>query len=43
MEHSQNDTDRGKPNYSEKSLFQYHSAHHKSQTKWPGTEAGLLR
>jgi hypothetical protein len=35
MEHWWNETDRGKPNYSEKTLSQCHFAHHSSHIDWP--------
>jgi hypothetical protein len=38
-EHWWNDTDKGKLKYSEQNLSQCHFDHHKSQTKWPGTES----
>jgi len=39
MEHRCVDTDRGKPKYLEKNLFQCHFFHQKSHTNWPGIEA----
>ena len=41
-DHWWNDTDRGKPKYSEKHLLQYHSVHHKSHMGWPGFEPWSL-
>jgi hypothetical protein len=38
MEHWWHDTDRGKPKYSEKSLFHCHFVHHKSYKDLPGIE-----
>jgi len=38
MEDPWNYTDRAKPTYSEKTLFQCHYVHHKTQTKCPGIE-----
>ena len=38
MEQWWNDTDRGHPMYSEKTLSQCHSGHHKSHIGWPGIE-----
>ena len=43
MEPWWNDTERGKPKYSDKTLYQCHFIHHKSQKDWPGLEPGLLR
>jgi hypothetical protein len=43
MEQRWNDTDRGKPKDSEKSLFQCHFVHHKSHVDCPGREPGPLR
>jgi hypothetical protein len=40
MEHRWNETDRGKPKYSEKNLSQCHSVHHKSHMDWHGIETG---
>jgi len=42
MEIVWNDTDREKLTYSEKSLSQCHSGHHKTHMDWPGTEPGPL-
>jgi hypothetical protein len=41
MEQWWNDTDRGKPKYWERNLFQWHFVHHKSNVDWPGIELGL--
>jgi hypothetical protein len=41
-DHWWNDTDRGKPKYSEKHLLQYHSVHHKSHMGWPEFEPRSL-
>jgi hypothetical protein len=40
-EHWEDDTDRGKPKYSEKPLSPCHPAHHESQVDWPETENKL--
>jgi len=41
MEHLQNDTDRRKPKYSEKTLSQNDFAHHKFHMDWSGIESRL--
>jgi hypothetical protein len=41
MEHRRNDTERGKPMYSEKNLFQCHFVHHKPHTESPGSNLAL--
>jgi len=38
MDHWWHRTDKGKPKYSQKMMSQYHFAHHKAHTDWPGTE-----
>ena len=38
MEDRWNDTDGGRPTYSEKNLSQCRFVHHKTLTKWPGIE-----
>jgi hypothetical protein len=40
MEHWWNDTDSGKPKYSDKYLPQYDTVHHKSYIDGPGIELG---
>jgi hypothetical protein len=42
MEHCWNDTDRGKPKYSEKTLSHCYFVHHKFHTQWPATEPRTL-
>jgi ribosomal protein L33 len=41
MEYWWNDTDRGKPKYSEKTQSEYHFFHQKSHMDWPGIERVL--
>jgi len=41
VEHLQNDMDRRKPKYSEKTLLQNHFAHHKFHMDWSGIESRL--
>jgi hypothetical protein len=41
MEHRWNETDRGKPKYSEKNLSQCQFFHQKSHMDWSGIEPGL--
>jgi len=36
MKQRQNDTQKKKPEHSEKNLSQNHPVHYKSQTDWPG-------
>jgi hypothetical protein len=43
MEHRWNESDKGKPKYSEKHLSQCHFVHHKSHMEQPGIEPGLPR
>ena len=43
MEHWWSDTDRVKPNYSKKTLFQCHAVRHKSHVAKPETESGPRR
>jgi hypothetical protein len=38
-----NDTDRGKPKYSEKNVSQCYFVHHKTKTKWSGIETEPLK
>jgi hypothetical protein len=38
-----NNTDNGKPKYSEESLSQCHLVHHKSHMDWAGIEPGPSR
>jgi hypothetical protein len=38
--HWWNDTDRGKPTYSERILSHFHFIHHQSHTDWPVIEPG---
>ena len=40
MEYKCNDTDMGKPNYTEKTLPRCHFNHHKSLMAWPENEPG---
>ena len=41
MEHWWNDTDKGKPEYWDRNLFQWHCVHQKCHTDWPGIEPRL--
>jgi len=43
MVHWLNGTERTKPKYMEKNLYQCHCVHHKSYVDWPTTEPGSLR
>jgi hypothetical protein len=43
MEHRWNETDRGKPKYSEKNLSQCHFVYHKSHMDQLGIETGPPR
>jgi hypothetical protein len=43
VEHWWNDTERGKPKYTEKNLSQCHFIHHKFHVDWPGIELDTPR